>query len=513
MQSDSNHHLQTTLDNIDEHTEGIEVASLSRTFRDAIAICQHLDESYVWIDSLCIIQDDDEGKAAEVARMQSIYEGASLTISAMSARDGRGGCWTPRECIFEIPVDDVQSAELVFRRVLETLFEHASFLTEFPDDVLETQYPLATRKWALQEILLSQRLIHLTASELVWECHMSTSCECRELDDLSPGFSTHQRVRDAFRRPSQDRHELIYEWMKLLESYSRGKLTQETDAFPAIAGLASKFQNKDLGEYSAGLWVEEVPITLCWYSRLPVEGMTDNQRSLTYVAPSWSWASIQGPLCFDAWDDFGTDSVARKQKKESESEGRCVRSWRDDSSFQFPLLRCADDPDPYTGGGDGLEIVARLVSTNIRHDPFDSTEFGRIEHGFLRLSTAICVISPHSVSENSILGFEGGEFMADTLNDIPFTSQCVVALVFVRNSSYDDDKDEVMSDGDSYAPRNTWSGQALVLVESEEEEDDDDDEDNDNNVDDKTYRRCGLLRVPGKSLDMFGEELVVLSIV
>lgn len=191
------HHLQTTLDNLDEHTEGIKVASLSRTFRDAIAICQHLGELFLWIDSLCIVQDDHEGKAAEIERMQSIYEGASLTISAMSARDGRGGCWIPRELLFEIPVDDAQSAELIFRRVSETSQEHASFLTEFPDDDLHTQYPLATRKWALQERLLSQRLVHLTASELVWECQMNTSCECGELDDLSPESSTYQRIRGA----------------------------------------------------------------------------------------------------------------------------------------------------------------------------------------------------------------------------------------------------------------------------------------------------------------------------
>jgi hypothetical protein len=513
-------HLQTTLDNVNEHTAGTDVASLSCTFRDAIFICQHLDESYLWIDSLCIIQDDHACKAAEMERMQSIYEGASLTISAMSARDGRGGCWIPRERVFEIPIDDVQSAELVFRRVHKTPLEHASFLTEFPDDVLETQYPLATRKWALQERLLSQRIIHLTASELVWECQMRTSCECRILDDLDPGFSTHQRVREALRRPSQDRHELIYEWMKLLKSYSRGELTRETDALPAIAGLASKLYYKDLGEYFLGLWVEELPITLCWFSRPPDEGATAarNKRPLAYepyVAPSWSWASVQGPLCFNAWDDFGTDSAARTQRKESDCRGRCVRRWRDDTSLQFPLSRCADDPDPYTSDGDGLEIVARLVSLPPRRDPFDSPEFGRIEHGVLSMSTRTCVVGPKSVSKNCIVGFEGGEFMPDTLNDIPFTKECVVALIFVRNREWseDDDGDEVMSDGDGGAARDTWSGQALVLVDTEGEEDDDDDNGDNNHGGERKFRRCGLLCVPEKALDLFGEEEVVLDIV
>jgi hypothetical protein len=445
--------------------------------------------------------------------MQSIYEGASLTISAMSAKDGRGGCWIPRERVFEIPVDDVRSAELVFRRVHETPSEHASFLTEFPDGVLDSEYPLATRKWALQERLLSQRIIHLTACELVWECQMDTSCECRILDYVNPGYSTYQKVREALGRSSEDRHELIYEWMKLLESYSRGELTQETDAFPAIAGLASKFQDKGLGEYSAGLWVEEVPMTLCWFSRPPTEGVTDNERTSTYVAPTWSWASVQGPLCFDAWDDFGTDSIARAKKKESDCGGRGMTRWRDESAFQFPLSRCADNYGLYSSDGDGLEIVATLSSIDLRRDPFDSTEFGRVEHGVLSMSTFTCVVAPHSVSENSILGFEGGEFMPDTLDDIPSTKECVVALIFVRTCEWsdDDDNDDMMSISD--APPYFWKGQALVLVDTEGEDEDEGGDEIHINGNERRFRRCGLLRVPEKSLSLFGEEEVVLHIV
>jgi hypothetical protein len=491
----ASNHLQTTLDNLDEHTVEIDIASLSRTFRDAIAICQYLDESFLWIDSLCIVQDDHEGKAAEIERMQSIYECASLTISAMSASDGRAGCWIPRERVFQIPIDDAQSAGLMFRRVHEVPSEHASFLTEFPDYVLETQYPLATRKWALQERLLSQRLIHLTASELVWECRMHTSCECRILDRLSPGFSTHQRVRDALSRPSGDRHEYIYEWMKLLESYSRGELTRETDALPAIAGLARKFSDRMSGGYFAGMWVEELPMTLCWFSRQPTEGVTPNERPATYVAPSWSWASVQGPLCFDAWDDFGTDYIARTLRKEADREGQCVRRWRDDTSIQFPLSRTAHDPG--IPDEDGIEVVANIMSINLSSDLFDSTGFGRIEHGVLRMSTRTCTVGPRSVSENSIKGFEGGEFIPDTWCDIPFTTACVVALVFVQSGEWsgDDDNDDETSDGDG--ARWKWKGQALVLVRSEED---------DGEV---SYRRCGLLRVPEESLGIFGEEVVL----
>lgn len=124
------------------------------------------------------------------------------------------------------------------------------------------------------------------------------------------------------------------------------------------------------------------------------------------------------------------------------------------------------------------------------------------------MSTVTCAVGPHSVSEHNILGFEGGKFMPDTFDDIPFTMECVVALIFKRNSSYGVDGNEVMSDRGGHASWNTWMGQALVLVETKEEGDG-----HINNGDEKTYRRCGLLCVPEKSLGMFGEEEVVLNIV
>lgn len=300
---------------------------------------------------------------------------------------------------------------------------------------------------------------------------MNTSCECRELDESSPVPSTYQRIRGALERQPPDPQELLREWMILLESYSRGELTQETNALPAIAGLARKFSQQGLIEYFAGFWVEGLPVTLCWFSRPPPEGVTNNERPSTYVAPSWSWASVQGPLCFDAWDESDTESVTGTQEIESESEGRCGRRWRDDSSSQFPSSRCEDDAGSYTDDGDGLKFVARLVSMDLSCDPSDNTEFGRIIYGALRMSTVTCVVGPHPVSENSILGFEGGEFMPDTFDDIPFTKECVVALIFVRDSSYSVDGNEVMSDGGGYASRNTWIGQALVLVETKEEGD------------------------------------------
>lgn len=96
--------LKTVKGNIEKHNIAIGTVALSRTFRDAVAVGRRLEEKYLWIDSLCIVQDDDQDKAKEIPRMQAIYEGAALTMSAMSAHDGRGSCWTHRKCAFDLPL-------------------------------------------------------------------------------------------------------------------------------------------------------------------------------------------------------------------------------------------------------------------------------------------------------------------------------------------------------------------------------------------------------------------------
>jgi hypothetical protein len=95
--------VKTIRNNIEKHKIGIETAALSRTFRDAVAVGRRLGEKYLWIDPLCTVQDDDHNRAGEISRMQAIYEGAALTISATSAQDGRGGCWIPRKRVLTYP--------------------------------------------------------------------------------------------------------------------------------------------------------------------------------------------------------------------------------------------------------------------------------------------------------------------------------------------------------------------------------------------------------------------------
>jgi hypothetical protein len=87
--------FQTTNQTLSERKEGIDTFLLSQTFRDAIAIVRRLNIRYLWIDSLCIIQDDRTDWETESAKMSSIYRLSTITIAAAATADNQGGCFAP----------------------------------------------------------------------------------------------------------------------------------------------------------------------------------------------------------------------------------------------------------------------------------------------------------------------------------------------------------------------------------------------------------------------------------
>jgi len=319
--------------------------------------------------------------------MQAIYEGATLTISAMSARDGRGGCWIPRKLVFELPLENGRSIRLAFHRPLELGFQHASFLSSQDHSDLDTQYPLATRKWALQERVLSRRITHFTAQDLIWEFRHVARCACGTVDVLYPDYTQ----RNTFELLSDEdavEFYVIFAWMELVMAYSYADLSDETDLFPALAGLASAFSKKGLGIYCAGLWEKSLPESLCWYTRQAESEDATHFRPSRYVAPTWSWGSVQGALCFDALDNVDLD----------------LESFR---------------------------VVSELIS--VVCNTANQGEFGHIQsESRLKIRTLVCNLPPGSVTATTISGLEGAEFRVDTLKDIPWEQECFVALIFTK---------------------------------------------------------------------------------
>ena len=84
--------IQTTKRSISQHRKRIPFTHLSLTFKDAVRITRDLGQRYLWIDSLCIVQDDEQDWVKEASKMPNIYGAAMLTLAALKSADGSFGC-------------------------------------------------------------------------------------------------------------------------------------------------------------------------------------------------------------------------------------------------------------------------------------------------------------------------------------------------------------------------------------------------------------------------------------
>ena len=187
--------LRTLLANLQDHKNAIALDQDSNTLRDAIQITRALHISYLWIDSLCIIQEDPADWVVQSAKMATIYANARLTISAASAPEAEGGILAERSEPYRLdrPLASGESITVCVREqpshdVFKGQFNEESNLNGWMlnEEMQEPSYeglPLFTRAWACQERLLSPRILHFTPSEMIFECGSGFHCECNRISD------------------------------------------------------------------------------------------------------------------------------------------------------------------------------------------------------------------------------------------------------------------------------------------------------------------------------------------
>jgi len=346
---------------LSNYENSLPTAVLSKTFQDAIHITRQLGMRYIWIDALCIVQDDDEDWRREAIKMHTVYGNASLTIAVAASSDGAQGCLSIRKGGNRIRLSTASmlDTELVMKTELTHSLWHA---LEGEADLVggrtarSEQHPLMLRKWCFQERILSRRILYYSLDELVWECRKAVLCECGDppfyaslqrtiktrydnlLLDATPGDSPGFDVRDRS----------LDTWMGIVGGYSRARLTYNTDVLVALSGVVHKFVSASLGDYCAGMWTYGLLYQLCWKSE--VYGAQKHTRSTSYLAPSWSWASIQGHV------DMGFLSSLKY-------------SSRDIFDARVVSVHCTQSgSDPYgqvTGGS--LELETRALCGQIVH--------------------------------------------------------------------------------------------------------------------------------------------------
>lgn len=345
----------TTSTNLAARRESIPYQELPKTFQDAIHVTRMLGYRYIWIDSLCIIQDDPGDWAYEASKMQSYYRNAILTIAVDSAAGDNEGFLhklRPR----------VTLATLLFNSNSCVAQSNTIFIRRAPPP--NTPKPLFKRAWTLQEDILSPRTVHYTDEQLIWECQQCVMSESNLTTEegLHGGY---HRTKRYFLLPKAHPDMLdigtseIYErWFNIVSEFTDRALTNDEDRLPAIAGIAREIHRQISSTYIAGIWMEDLFKGLCWSYRY------GGKRPATYRAPSFSWAAL--------------DAVVRNPDISSDTgfEASCNALYSGIHSNTLGWsVECQDRE--LAGAGTNL-IDYQLV-------PLDGDPFGRLASGFIKL--------------------------------------------------------------------------------------------------------------------------------
>ncbi|KAL1848332.1 hypothetical protein Daus18300_013658 [Diaporthe australafricana] len=332
---------KTTTSNLHRHLDGIPLPILPKTIADAIRLCCKLGFEYVWVDALCIIQDDYEDWTREAARMSEVYGKSALTIVPSIVRDSsesfveaRRAVGFPIEITAELPYTDPESGLAGSLWFGDYLTSDGCWALEKNWESISTErresHEWLGRAWCFQEWILSPRILHIHNMSL-WDCFQGYANEVTaryvgstmlQRDLLGSGSST--------------------TWSSFVAEFTSRAITKASDRLPALAGLAEMYsRTTGRSAYLAGIWFEDLPGALMW------SGWTDESSVGKLDTPSFTWVSTDGPVDF-----YGPDVVYRPEHFEMKT--RAV-AWS-----------CGDHGHPiYTSRGFTIEFEALGLVTGL----------------------------------------------------------------------------------------------------------------------------------------------------
>jgi len=284
---------RTTRANLSKRFAFFDLATQPKTIQDAVEVTRRLGVRYIWIDSLCIVQDDDSDEAIQVGEMHKIYASAILTISAARASDSEQGFLaTPYPSAPQIRIRYLTPKQGVGSVILSK------------DDVQSE--PLHQRAWTLQEHTLSRRLLIYGTNRLRWSCRTSNFSNGPEV----AGSNLYSMAEDLGRKfPSEaDIAKLPFgedfiSWQVIVEDFTSRELTQFEDRLPVLAGIAARYSRVvNSGRYLAGLWAGNLEKDLLWRRGEAEARMPEPNRHTT-----WSLATMNARI---NWDDSPGHSEA-----------------------------------------------------------------------------------------------------------------------------------------------------------------------------------------------------------
>jgi hypothetical protein len=303
--------LRTTKETLPVHQAGIKWSELPPTFQDAVIITKKLGFQYLWIDSLCIIQNSPDDWDREAATMASVYGNAAITICAEAAANSQCGIFKSannrRGIEVRLPASSAQNSS-----------EYDVYLKARPAEN-DGEFHIGYRAWVLQECLLSPRVIIYAADQVYWSCRTGEKSETGQnylaeshgivqlgsyeksllfpttgsdyADDTRTRPLALTRIEKMPFKPKKfsdyayQHGVLLNCWYQIAKEYRRCSITKAEDRLPAIAGVAKRISALTGFSYLAGLWLEDIVRGLCWYSHNKIQ-------TSKYLGPTWSWVCM-----------------------------------------------------------------------------------------------------------------------------------------------------------------------------------------------------------------------------
>jgi Heterokaryon incompatibility protein (HET) len=525
---------KTLTTNIEEFQRPLSLSRLAPLFQDVVRITRTLGFKYLWVDSMCIIQDSDEDWQTESSQMANIYQNSVITISATQATSSsvpllpnltednlgynyqdyigneeiscldritqlqtRSPLYFSVYCPLASSVNSTLDQIYVsynFKRTYsldKSRFESAGRFEERPDKDLRSHFgePLQSRGWCVQERILSPRKIFFGSKQLFWECRTKRNFEnwTNNISQILDPHTYHRYLANLDNRifetipglVSQNLKQCYNWWYDLLNGYGSKKFTFEADLLPGLGGIAQRFSEETNDRYLAGIWQSDLFRGLTWR----IEQYSNEYRILLDIFSNESkMGSMPRPIsdCYApswSWASMWgyQRSFLRGQSLYGDATLHHTMTWDNRSKSIYEIEKPLPRPNP------------RLIKVHIEPLTSATSITGRLKYALLEIE-ALCTdinvtLKKKTLSNPHGLGFEM------PLKPLPeflyqYLYVCIDYPSWLRGQV-----EEVIKRSQSYmltcALMRYTSGLHCILLRKEKDEDE--------------YQRCGVVNIEYKA--------------
>lgn len=281
----------------------IPVAAMSPIIRDAVDVCRKLSIRHIWVDALCILQDDVGDWEMESAEMGEIYSHSLLTICTPSSTSCLQGILATRgnddfRLSFQSTVHPHIKGTIVIQSV-EPKSSTGSRSANRQHPYLQMRSSVwATRGWTFQESCLPQRILYFDRRIISFECGNGLRAENGFYRNGTP--LEYAQTIEEFARGHVTKHTLYHMWREaVIREHFKRQFSVIQDRLPSLSGLANTIQRLTNDTFCAGFWKEDITFSLLWglspreNQRISLSGLLSSFDAKPFIAPSWSVYSQQ----------------------------------------------------------------------------------------------------------------------------------------------------------------------------------------------------------------------------